>query len=253
MNTADAELSALLTLAITAPFLAQARHQLEPHAAAVAASFACYILRHLRPDDARLAVFLTAAWPGIGAWLVVQVLRDEGPEAEAPSPLPRASHPGAPSIPRGRLRRAFREGGFSVGSTALPTTPGYPGSLLLSPQDSARRSSGSTIVVLLFLAYAGALTRWGSFFTPCWPWPILLPQLVGAVIAALCWAWRRDRRPARWVRAWAVAGALILPASTMADLVTVWAGAPDEVRAAIGAVTWGLLGTMLVAAQARRR
>lgn len=66
--------------------------------------------------------------------------KDEGPGAEAPSPVSRAFHPGAPSVPRGRLRRLPEVGGFSVGSTARPTTPGCPGSLLLSPDPMPARA-----------------------------------------------------------------------------------------------------------------
>jgi hypothetical protein len=258
MSAADAELSALLTLAIAAPFLAQAEPQLEPHAQAIAASFAFFILRHLRPDDARLAVFLTAAWPSIGTWLALRALaesrKSDGPGTKVPSPFREACT---------RFRRSSHADGggdslFRQRSRSGPR-PSYDAQLhagelpLLDPKRATARCRPSTVAGLLFLAYAVALAYRGSSLAFCWPWPLSLPQLAGALVALACWLRRPGESSPSWVRSWAEASATVLPASTMADFATVWVGAPDDVRAVVGAVTWGLLGSMLVVAQSTTR
>lgn len=219
MNASHFELCALLSAAFAGPLLARRAPLCEPHARVATACLALYLVRALRPHDVSLGVFLFVVWPGLAGALVVHVLPMD-PPASPEAPLANA---------------------VSCGAEGPGPGPGFGGG-----QPPSFLSSRVMCVLASFMVAATALATEGHRLCVVWPWPLFTAQAASVVLAVEAWG-RRARSGISRSERWAQVGAVVLPAGTLADLATVWAGAPDTVRAVLGGVTWLLFGATMAA------
>lgn len=117
----------------------------------------------------------------------------------------------------------------------------WPGAIALM-SSGAPRGTGLLAYGAGVTAYAFVLAYWGAYLAPWWSWLLFAPNVAPALAL---WFGKRPQT-------WAERATCVLPASALADAVTIWAGAPSTVRAFIGCVTWFTFGCMLLLCASRR-